>query len=115
MNITLVRRGYSPTGGAENYLKRFAKALTEAGHHTSLLCTDNWPEAEWPYGEVVRLKASTPIRFANAVRRQRDPDSLLFSLERIWECDCYRGQARRIRTSSEKTSPILEPETFGNP
>ena len=91
MNITLVRRGYSPTGGAENYLKRFAKALTEAGHHTSLLCTDNWPEAEWPYGEVVRLKASTPIRFANAVRRQRDPDSLLFSLERIWECDCYRA------------------------
>jgi len=128
MNITLVRRGYSPTGGAENYLKRFARALTEAGHNISLLCTDDWPEAEWLYGEVVHLKASTPIRFANAVRRQRKPGSLLFSLERIWECDCYRAGdgvhrawltrraafepavKRRLRFLNRKHSGILELE-----
>ena len=30
MNIGLVRRGYSATGGAEAYLKRFAQALLAA-------------------------------------------------------------------------------------
>jgi UDP-glucose:(heptosyl)LPS alpha-1,3-glucosyltransferase len=111
LHIILARRGYSETGGAESYLKRFAKALTEAGHHASLLCTDDWPDAEWPYGELIRIKASTPIRFANAVRRHRDPGSLLFSLERIWECDCYRagdGLHRAWLTRRAEFEPALK-------
>ena len=111
LHITLVRRGYSPTGGAESYLKRFGNALNKAGHHASLLCTDDWPDAEWPYGELIRLKASTPIRFANAVRRHRDPGSFLFSLERIWECDCYRagdGLHRAWLTRRAEFEPALK-------
>jgi UDP-glucose:(heptosyl)LPS alpha-1,3-glucosyltransferase len=128
MNITLVRRGYSGSGGAESYLKRLGKGLVDAHHEASLFCTEDWPETEWPYGKLIRVQGSTPIRFADAVRRQRDPQSILLSLERIWECDCYRAGdgvhrawlarraefepslKKRLRFLNRKHSRILELE-----
>ena len=91
MKIGLVRRGFSRTGGAESYLKRFGRALTDAGHQATLYSTPDWPQAEWPYGPLIRADASSPLRFAKAVQNSRKADEVLFSLERIMLCDCYRA------------------------
>jgi len=90
MKIGLVRRGYSPSGGAERYLLRFADALREAGHAAMLFGSRKWPE--WD-GETVLIAGGGPIEFANALRdaHPRDRCDILFSLERVWECDAYRA------------------------
>jgi UDP-glucose:(heptosyl)LPS alpha-1,3-glucosyltransferase len=89
--ISLVRRGFSPTGGAEAYLKRLGRSLNSAGRNPTLYSTKEWPRAEWTYGKIVHLKGRTPIEFADSLRAAREPDEILFSLERVWECDCYRA------------------------
>jgi UDP-glucose:(heptosyl)LPS alpha-1,3-glucosyltransferase len=92
MKIALVRRGYSPTGGAERYLLRLADALRTAGHDPILFTTPDWPAATWQ-GEIVRIEATGPRRFADAVRQARPGDRCdrVYSLERVWECDAYRA------------------------
>jgi UDP-glucose:(heptosyl)LPS alpha-1,3-glucosyltransferase len=91
MNIGLVRRGYSSTGGAENYLKRLGRTLVERGFAAKLYTTEEWPEAEWPYGTLVRFKASTPWMFAQEIQKRRESGEILFSLDRVFACDCYRA------------------------
>jgi UDP-glucose:(heptosyl)LPS alpha-1,3-glucosyltransferase len=91
MRIGLVRRGFSRTGGAENYLKRFGRALADAGHQATLYSTEDWPLAEWPYGNLIRLKPSSPLRFAQTVQKSRQSEEILFSLDRVLRCDCYRA------------------------
>jgi UDP-glucose:(heptosyl)LPS alpha-1,3-glucosyltransferase len=91
VKIGLVRRGFSRTGGAESYLKRLGRALTDAGHQAILYTTPDWPQAEWPYGPLIRFDASSPLRFAKIVRDSRQPEEILFSLDRLLQCDCYRA------------------------
>jgi UDP-glucose:(heptosyl)LPS alpha-1,3-glucosyltransferase len=91
MKIGLVRRGFSRAGGAESYLKRLGRGLADAGHQLTLLATEDWPAAEWPYGALVRLKESAPLAFSKAVQAVRHNVEVLFSLERIESCDCYRA------------------------
>jgi len=91
MKIALVRRGTSRRGGAENYLKRLGLALVEHGFAAKLYTTEEWPEAEWPYGALVRFRTSTPWAFAQEIRKRQQPDEVLFSLDRILNCDCYRA------------------------
>jgi UDP-glucose:(heptosyl)LPS alpha-1,3-glucosyltransferase len=93
LRIALVRRGYSPSGGAESYLKRLARGLTEAGHHVQLITTNEWPEDQWRFGSITRLRAESVVGFANQleeIRPQLHCDAL-FSLERVWSCDVYRA------------------------
>src|SRR6266702_2933110 len=93
LRLAFVRRGYSPTGGAETYLKRLAHGVIEAGHEVQLIATNEWPEDQWPLGAITRLRAESVIGFADEleqVRPQRDCDGLL-SLERVWSCDVYRA------------------------
>jgi UDP-glucose:(heptosyl)LPS alpha-1,3-glucosyltransferase len=128
MKIGLVRRGFSRAGGAEAYLRRLGRALVDAGHQLTLFATEDWPRAEWPYGTLVRLKESTPLGFSNAVQQSRHSVEILFSLERIESCDCYRagdgvhrvwlekrqtfqpGWKRSLRFSNGKHNQILELE-----
>ena len=91
MKIGLVRRGFSPTGGAESYLKRLGRALTDAGHQAILYSTRDWPRAEWPFGPLIPSDASSPLRFAKQIQDSRQPDQILLSLDRILRCDCYRA------------------------
>ena len=92
MKIGLVRRGYSPTGGAERYLLRFADALRAEGHEALLFASPEWPAASWTR-ELVRVAGKTPRQFADRLRalRPKEHCDLLFSLERVWECDAYRA------------------------
>jgi UDP-glucose:(heptosyl)LPS alpha-1,3-glucosyltransferase len=92
MKIGLVRRGYSVSGGAERYLLRFAAALREAGHEGVLFASEEWPDGVWD-GELIRVKGGGPRAFADGlqVAKPREYCDLLFSLERVWECDTYRA------------------------
>ncbi len=91
MKIGLVRRGYSATGGAEAYLKRFAQALLAAGHDCTLFTSAAWPD--WPGTRLLTLPGSNPVAFANALEKARAGAACdyLFSLERVWACDAYRA------------------------
>ena len=93
LKIALVRRGYSRSGGAEAYLKRFAAGIVEAGHKVQLIAGDDWPHEQWPFGEIKRVRAKSVIGFANEleqIRLQLHCD-VLFSFERVWSCDVYRA------------------------
>ncbi|MEQ1861424.1 MAG: glycosyltransferase family 4 protein [Chthoniobacteraceae bacterium] len=87
MRIGIVRRGYSETGGAEAYARRFADAAITGGHTCVLYTAGDWPADQWP-GEIVRVKAEGPMNFARALRTECD---VLFSLERVLRCDVYRA------------------------
>jgi UDP-glucose:(heptosyl)LPS alpha-1,3-glucosyltransferase len=92
MKLGLVRRGYSGTGGAESYVRRFAEAANEAGHECVLFSSAEWAKAEWN-GQRITVAGDTPRAFADALRRL-DPKKhcdFLYSLERVWECDAYRA------------------------
>ena len=91
MKIGLVRRGYSRTGGAEAYLRRFAEAAAEAGH-SIILFSERWPAEEWPF-ELESVNSNSPRGFADAIitLRPRDRCDFLFSLERLRTCDAYRA------------------------
>jgi len=91
MRIGVVRRGYSRTGGAEAYLRRFADGLCAAGHEV-VLFTEKWPAAEWSHAHVA-IGSRSPRGFASRLRKRTAGTrcDLLFSLERLWTCDVYRA------------------------
>ena len=93
MKIGFVRRGFSPSGGAENYLQRLARGVQDAGHTVELFTTHEWPAEEWTLGKLTQLHAGSPVSFANEVEnawRAARCDSLM-SLERVWRCNIYRA------------------------
>ena len=109
MKIGLVRRGYSATGGAEQYLRRLVEALLAAGHEPTLFASPAWPPEHRPAGSgFVSVPGRGPRAFADAltIAQQQPASDRLFSLERVWRCDCYRAGdgvhrawlARRTRT-----------------
>jgi UDP-glucose:(heptosyl)LPS alpha-1,3-glucosyltransferase len=89
----LVRRGHSETGGAEAYLKRLARGLSESGHTTRLFTDAAWPAREWPWGPMTRLRGETAHRFADELAKAEPKNDcdLILSLERVWQCDVYRA------------------------
>jgi len=91
--IALVRRGYSPTGGAEKFLGRFAGAARAAGYDVVLVNDRPWPADACGGVRQETLAARGPWAFARAVERWRATwqDGLVFSLERLCGADCYRA------------------------
>jgi UDP-glucose:(heptosyl)LPS alpha-1,3-glucosyltransferase len=92
MRFGIVRRGFSPSGGAERYALRFAKAVEQAGHQCILFCSQAWPEESWP-GEYMELGEVGPLAFADNLEAS-DPKAycdVLFSLERVWRADVFRA------------------------
>jgi UDP-glucose:(heptosyl)LPS alpha-1,3-glucosyltransferase len=93
LRIAFVRRGYSRSGGAEAYLKRLADGIVKAGHEVQLVTTHEWPEDQWPFGSIKRLRAKTVIGFADELEqiRAQPQCDLLFSLDRVWNCNIFRA------------------------
>lgn len=91
--IALVRRGFSPTGGAEKFLARFAAVASQAGRHLVLVTDRPWPERARAGMSQTVLRGRTPWKFAAAVERWRSTwgDGLVFSFERLVSADCYRA------------------------
>jgi len=93
LKIAFVRRGYSPSGGAEAYLKRLGQGVAERGHEAQLIATNDWPDGEWPFGPITRVHTDSPISFADELEKMRSKlhCDVLMSLERVWRCDVYRA------------------------
>ena len=97
MNITFIRRNWSATGGAENYLQRLAAALRPLGHHCHLVC-ERWREDDHSFDQVTALghRGPAPLRpkaFADSVNLHlhQNPGTFVFSLERGIRSDIYRA------------------------
>ena len=90
--IALLRRRFSPTGGAERYLLRLASGLAAQGHQLTLYC-EEWRAHENPFGTVRQIESDHPVVFAQKVMEQplRDRHDIIFSLERVPGCDIYRA------------------------
>ena len=91
--IALVRRGYSPTGGAEKFLVRFAAKSQEHGRKLTLITDCEWPaSARGDLSQTV-LAGRTAWAFANSVEKWRQSwgDGIVFSFERLFSADCYRA------------------------
>jgi UDP-glucose:(heptosyl)LPS alpha-1,3-glucosyltransferase len=93
LTIGFVRRGYSPSGGAEAYLKRLARGLVDLGHQTQLFSTADWPATDWPFGAITHPRATSILGFADEMEslRREVPCDVLLSLDRVWRCDVYRA------------------------
>lgn len=110
--INFVRRGYSPSGGAEAYLKRLGSGVAEAGYAARLIATRAWPNDGWMFGEIARVKGESPRTFADDVGEltRRDQRGVVMSLERIWECDVYRAgdgvHAAWLERRAKVTGPL---------
>ena len=92
LTIGFVRRGFSSGGGAEAYLKRLAAGVAARGHRVVLFTAAEWPAEEWSFGPIERVKAASPVAFADELEKVwRARCDVLFSLERIWGCDVYRA------------------------
>jgi len=94
LTIGFLRRGYSPTGGVEAYLKGLAEGLRGEGHRVVLLGTSEWPQSEWPGGEIIPCKGSNLSEYSVEVERQKLSSGIRFdlilSVEKIPGCDLYR-------------------------
>jgi UDP-glucose:(heptosyl)LPS alpha-1,3-glucosyltransferase len=91
LDIGLVRRGYSATGGAEAYLLRLASGLHSRGCKVTLYTTADWPADRWAFGDLVRLNAAGPLEFARAFQQTRKPRQVVLSLDRVPGCDVFRA------------------------
>jgi len=108
--IGFVRRGFSSGGGAEAYLKRLAAGVASAGHSVSLFTAAEWPAEEWSFGPIERVKAASPIAFADELEKMgSNKCDVLFSLERIWRCDVYRAGDGVHRAWLERRDQIAGP------
>ena len=96
MNLAVIRREYSPTGGAELYLQRLMPAMIDKGHQVHLY-TENWSQA--PIGVQVHVieahgnRSRRPVDFAQQVDStlRRAQHDCVFSLERTLRQDVYRA------------------------
>ena len=111
MKIGFVRRGFSPSGGAENYLQRLARGVQTRGHAVELFTTQEWPAEEWTVGKLTPLRAGSPLAFANEVEnawRAAGCDALM-SLERVWRCNIYRAGDGVHRAWLARRTKLLGP------
>src|SRR5437764_1329945 len=100
LNIGFVRRGFSPTGGAEAYLRRVAGAVAAAGHEATLFTTKDWPEKEWTSGRIIRIGEEAPIAFADESDRMK---SRCYFLARAGnERDCVSPSLRSRSCATSK-------------
>lgn len=93
LTIAFIRRGFSRSGGAEAYLKRLAAGVCASGHAATLVTSSDWPNEEWPFGELMALPGKTPLQFADAVDAAQLAKrcDVVMSLERVRQCDVYRA------------------------
>ncbi|HEY5791956.1 MAG TPA: glycosyltransferase family 4 protein [Chthoniobacterales bacterium] len=109
--VALVRRGFSRSGGAEAYLRRLATGLFEKGCEVTLYNDRPWPEDYWPYPQLsLSQGGGAPREFSRAFHRLRNPQEIIFSMERVVGCDIYRAgdgvHAAWLERRAEHEAPI---------
>jgi len=92
MRIGLIRKRFTPTGGAERYLERLAGALQARGHEVLLIC-EEWEGSGSAVPAAVHVKPWTTENVAQLLREKAiEPQvDVTISLERVPGCDLYRA------------------------
>ena len=93
LTIGFLRRGYSSSGGVEVYLKGLAGGLHAQGHRVVLFGTSEWPDEEWPGGEIFRCSGATLANYIVEIERHKKKGAvidLMLSVEKVPGCDLYR-------------------------
>lgn len=96
MKIALIRRQFSPSGGAELYLARLIDALRTRGHAIHLFA-ETWLQqtGDISFHPIATRgrRATRPLAFAQAVQEQIQglEFDCVFSLERTLKQDVYRA------------------------
>lgn len=96
MKIALIRKNYTPYGGAENYLKQVAAGLSGKGHDIHILSAGDWADAAF---HVHKIKtASSPSILSNIIFSiniknflKKDGFDSVVSFERTGCGDIYRA------------------------
>src|SRR5947209_3041642 len=68
VKISLLRRRYSASGGAERFTLRLARMLFQHGHVVSI-CAESWPEARDGTYHVVPFRSGNVSAYARAARQ----------------------------------------------
>ncbi len=96
-SLVFIRRNWSPTGGAENYLYRLATQLEGQGWEISLLC-ESWDGGSGPFKEIKAMEVhgfrwQRPASFADAINSHlaSQPYDCVFSMERGVKAHIYRA------------------------
>ncbi|GBE05972.1 MAG TPA: glycosyltransferase family 1 protein [Nitrospirae bacterium] len=88
MKIALIRKNYSPYGGAENYMSLVSKGLQAQGHEVHIFSSDAWPEGRYITHKVQSIRKPSFLShmlFANNLRKELKKDSFdcVLSFERV--------------------------------
>jgi UDP-glucose:(heptosyl)LPS alpha-1,3-glucosyltransferase len=125
MKIALIRRTYTPFGGAERYMSRLVDGLAAEGHALHILAV-KWEGPQTP-GIIFHpvpvckkpgwLSALTFSRGCSSIIDQQGFD-VVFSLERTMRQDIYRagdGCHRQWLALKNRTNPLARLITWLNP
>ena len=90
MKIALIRRRFSPTGGAERYLERLAEELQRQSIEVELWC-ESWSNPSSSIKNIQTIASSDPWEFAEKVQRKSKEVDLRFALDRVPGVEVYRA------------------------
>lgn len=98
MKIALIRRSYTPYGGAERYMARLVTGLSAAGHEVHILAS-SWEgprSADITFHQVKTLRKPGWLSLLNFILGcnhiiDRERFDVVFSLERTLRQDLYRA------------------------
>jgi UDP-glucose:(heptosyl)LPS alpha-1,3-glucosyltransferase len=97
----------------EAYLKGLAEGLRGEGHRVVLLGTSEWPQSEWPGGEILRCKGASLSEYSTEVTRRKLGSGIRFdlilSVEKVPGCDLYRTDEGLHAAWLEQRSRYISP------
>lgn len=108
MKIALIRRRFSPTGGAERYLERLAEELLKNQIEVELWC-ETWTNPSSVIKNITTIASDDPWMFAEKIQKIKNNVDLRFSLDRVPGVEVYRAGDGLHRTwlhNRELYSPL---------
>ncbi|MBI4843552.1 MAG: glycosyltransferase family 4 protein [Nitrospirae bacterium] len=96
MKIALIRKNFTPYGGAENYMMQTASALAGRGHEVHILSAGDWPEEYFIFHKINTVSGPSFLSntlFASNVKKALGKEAFdsVISFERAAGGDIYRA------------------------
>ncbi|MBI4825074.1 MAG: glycosyltransferase family 4 protein [Nitrospirae bacterium] len=96
MKIALIRKNYTPYGGAENYLRQVAAGLSDKGHDIHILSAGDWSETEFQAHNIRTISSPSllsNILFSMNIKSflEKEAFDSVVSFERTGYGDIYRA------------------------
>ncbi len=120
LKIALIRKNYSPYGGAENYLNLVSNGLQARGHEVHIFSADRWSEKSYCIHRVRTIKKPSFLSnmlFALNLKNElkKNHFDCILSFERIFFQDIHRagdGCHREWLNKRKTIEPFLKKLSF---